>query len=414
MFTNPRRLVSALIVLPAVLLVLAAVPHSAPAQPRDRYQAEREAMVRDFLIAEGIQNRRVLSAMLSVPRHEFVERSMRAAAYRDAALAIGHGQTISPPFIVAYMTETIDPQPTDKVLEIGTGSGYQAAVLSGLVDEVYTIEIVEPLGESAAKRLKDLGYDNVHAKVGDGYQGWPEHAPFDKIIVTCSPEKIPVPLAEQLKEGGKMIIPLGERYQQVFHLLEKRDGKLVQEKLIPTLFVPMTGVSEKNRQVQPDPLHPQIVGGGFEEDENADGRPDHWHYQRQTEHATGGHSGSRAIAFTSNEPGRLAQALQGMGLDGRDIAAIRVRAAVKYEETHRGPQRWEAPGLMLHFYDEKRRTIDTVILGPWLGTQSSWEVVSQTVPVPAEAREAIVRIGLNGGTGTLSVDDVELEVTRRR
>jgi protein-L-isoaspartate(D-aspartate) O-methyltransferase len=410
MFTSPHRLAFVF----SVLLAVAALPRSSAGQARDRYAAEREAMVQDFLIAEGIKNRRVLSAMLSVPRHEFVERSLRSTAYRDSALAIGHGQTISPPFIVAYMTETIDPQPADKVLEIGTGSGYQAAVLSGLVDEVYTIEIVEPLGESAAKRLKDLGYENVHVQVGDGYQGWPEHAPFDKIIVTCSPEKVPVPLAEQLKEGGKMIIPLGERYQQVFHLLEKKDGKLVQEKLIPTLFVPMTGVSEENRQVRPDPLRPQVVGGGFEQDENQDGRPDHWHYQRQTEHAAGGHTGSRSITFTSTEAGRLAQALQGMGLDGRGIAAVRVRAAVKYENTRRGQERWEAPGLMLHFYDAKRRTIDTVTLGPWLGTQDSWEVVSQTIPVPAETREAIVRIGLNGATGTLHVDDVELEVTRRR
>jgi protein-L-isoaspartate(D-aspartate) O-methyltransferase len=161
-------------------------------------------------------------------------------------------------------------------------------------------------------------------------------------------------------------------------------------------------------------LHPQIVGGSFEEDENADGRPDHWHYQRQTAHAEGGHSGSRSITFTNDEPGRLAQALQGMGLDGRGIAAVRVRAAVRYEDARRGPERWQAPALMLHFYDQKRRTIDTAVLGPWLGTQQYWDVVSQTISVPAEAREAIVRIGLNGGTGTLHVDDVELEVVRRR
>jgi protein-L-isoaspartate(D-aspartate) O-methyltransferase len=160
-------------------------------------------------------------------------------------------------------------------------------VLGELAKEVYSIEIVEPLGKAAGVRLKNLGYENVFTKVGDGYLGWPEHAPFDKIIVTCSPEKVPGPLVQQLKEGGKMIIPLGERYQQVFHLFEKKDGQLVQRKLIPTLFVPMTGVSEDNRQVKPDPLNPKIINGGFETDANQDDRADNWHYQRQTELAGG-------------------------------------------------------------------------------------------------------------------------------
>ncbi len=223
----------------------------------DRMEVLRNEMVEEYIVKEGITNRRVIAAMRKVPRHEFVLPVMKAKAYWDGAWPIGHQQTISPPFIVAYMTETIDPQPTDRVLEIGTGSGYQAAVLGELAKEVYSIEIVEPLGKAAGVRLKNLGYENVFTKVGDGYLGWREHAPFDKIIVTCSPEKIPVPLVQQLKEGGKMIIPLGERYQQVFHLLEKKNGQLVQQKLIPTLFVPMTGVSEENRQVKPDPLNPK-------------------------------------------------------------------------------------------------------------------------------------------------------------
>ncbi len=151
--------------------------------------------------------------MRDTPRHEFVPRDQQKNAYFDMSLPIGDEQTISGPFVVAYMTEQLDPQPADKVLEIGTGSGYQAAVLSPLVKDVYTIEIVEPLGKRAEPTLKRLKYDNVHVKIGDGYQGWPEHAPFDKIIVTCSPEKVPQPLVDELKEGGRMIVPVGERYR---------------------------------------------------------------------------------------------------------------------------------------------------------------------------------------------------------
>ena len=204
-------------------------------------------MVDEEIVAAGVKNPRVIAAMRATPRHEFVPPNLWPNAYYDMALPIGEGQTISPPFIVAYMTEAIDPQPKDKVLEIGTGSGYQAAVLSGLVQEVYTIEIVESLGKRAAKTLKRLKYENVHTKVGDGYLGWPEHAPFDKIIVTCSPEKVPQALVDQLKEGGRMVIPVGERYQQTLYLLKKTDGKMLREPLLPVIFVPMTGKAEENR-----------------------------------------------------------------------------------------------------------------------------------------------------------------------
>src|SRR4051812_13479481 len=209
-----------------VLCLLQASARTSPGQSRDEFERLRQKMVVDVIEREGVRNPRVLEAMRSVPRHEFVPHALRSKAYVDAAWSIGYKQTISPPFVVAYMTESIDPQPGDRVLEIGTGSGYQAAILSGLVKEVYTIEIVEPLGRSAERRLKHLGYKNVKTKVGDGYLGWPEHAPFDKILVTCSPEDVPAPLVEQLKEGGRMIIPLGERYHQDVFLLEKKQGKL--------------------------------------------------------------------------------------------------------------------------------------------------------------------------------------------
>ena len=200
----------------------------AAAQTRAQLDAARQRMVTTAVIDAGVKNPRVIEAMRTTPRHEFVPRASRKLAYEDMALPIGDQQTISSPFIVAFMTEAVDPQPTDRVLEIGTGSGYQAAVLSGLVQDVYTIEIVESLGQTAQRTLESVcATSNVHVKIGDGFQGWPEHAPFDKIIVTCSPESVPQPLIDQLREGGLIVIPVGTRYQQVLHLMRKRDGKLV-------------------------------------------------------------------------------------------------------------------------------------------------------------------------------------------
>jgi protein-L-isoaspartate(D-aspartate) O-methyltransferase len=396
-----------------MLVLVAGSVRPLAAQTDAELRRARMQMVAEYIEQEGVRDRRVLDAMRSVPRHEFVPRTLRARAYWDAALPIGHGQTISPPFIVAYMTETIDPRPEDRVLEIGTGSGYQAAVLSGLVKEVYTIEIVEPLGRTADRRLEQLGYDNVHAKVGDGYQGWPEHAPFDKIIVTCSPESVPRPLVEQLKEGGRMIIPLGERYQQVFYLFEKRAGELVEQKLIPTLFVPMTGISEEQRQVKPDPARPEVVNGGFEGDEDQDGRADNWHYQRQTSlESDGAIQGRRYVCIENDERGRLAQLLQGMALDGRLVKRVDVSVSVQYDGTAAGPSPLEKPALVLTFYDETRRVIGNTIIGPWEGS-SDWRRLSKQIDVPAAAREAILRVGLNGGTGRLCVDDVRLEPEAR-
>ena len=187
----------------------------------------------------------VLAAMAKVPRQEFVPDSLREESYGDHPLPIGYGQTISQPFVVAFMTEQIRPKQTDRVLEIGTGSGYQAAILAELVAEVYSIEIIEPLATQAAATLRRLGYKNVHVKAGDGYKGWPEHAPFDAIIVTCAPDRVPAPLTEQLKNGGRMIIPVGSGFDQELYLLEKKNGELRHSAVLPVRFVPMTGESER-------------------------------------------------------------------------------------------------------------------------------------------------------------------------
>src|SRR6476660_8586368 len=230
------------VILPWCLLqtVLLAVGISQPAVLSD-FAAARQRMVEEQLSAPGrdIKNRLVLEAMATVPRHEFVPESLRKFAYRDEPLPIGYGQTISQPFIVAFMTEQLDPKPTDHVLEIGTGSGYQAAVLSRLVAEVCTIEIIEPLAKRAEADLKRLGYNNVKVLAGDGYQGWADHAPFDAIIVTCAPDQIPQPLVRQLRDGGRMIIPVGPPDDQQLYLLQKHGMKVEQQAILPVRFVPM-------------------------------------------------------------------------------------------------------------------------------------------------------------------------------
>jgi protein-L-isoaspartate(D-aspartate) O-methyltransferase len=201
--------------------------------------AQRQRMVEQQLKPRGIKEERVLAAMAKVPREEFIPVDVRADAYEDGPLPIGYDQTISQPYVVAFMTEQLRPKPSDRVLEIGSGSGYQAAILAELVGEVYTIEIVEPLAKSAEATLQRLGYKNVHIKAGDGYKGWPEEAPFDAIIVTCAPEKVPQPLVDQLKDGGRMVIPVGERFAQQLYLLEKKNGQLKESATLPVRFVPM-------------------------------------------------------------------------------------------------------------------------------------------------------------------------------
>lgn len=207
----------------------------------DPYQKLREGMVREQIEARGVRKREVLEAMRLVPRHLFVPGSPAAEAYGDHPWPIGYGQTISQPYIVAYMSELLGVGKADRVLEIGTGSGYQAAVLSRLAGSVFSIEIVAPLGERSAKLLKSLGYGNVEVRVGNGYLGWPEKAPFDRIILTAAPPEIPRALVEQLKAGGKLVAPVGEvSWGQDLVVLEKSAaGKVTTRKVLPVRFVPM-------------------------------------------------------------------------------------------------------------------------------------------------------------------------------
>jgi protein-L-isoaspartate(D-aspartate) O-methyltransferase len=204
----------------------------------DDMAEERDEMVREQIQARGIGDARVLQAMRDVKRHLFVPGESARDAYEDYPLPIGEGQTISQPYIVALMTELLELKPTDRALEIGTGSGYQAAILSRLAGRVYSMEIVPSLGEAASKRLDLLGYDNVEVRIGDGYLGWPEEAPFDAIIVTAAPPEIPQALVDQLADGGRMVLPVGTNYQELM-LLEKKDGRLSKRVVTAVRFVPM-------------------------------------------------------------------------------------------------------------------------------------------------------------------------------
>jgi protein-L-isoaspartate(D-aspartate) O-methyltransferase len=387
-----------------VFLIAAA----ADGQNRDPWADARANLVEHEIMGVGVKDARVCDAMRAIPRHEFVSTSLRRYAYFDIAIPIGEGQTISSPFTVAYMTEQLEPAPTDNVLEIGTGSGYQAAVLSKLVAKVYSIEIVEALGRRAAQTLRRLGYKNVETKIGDGYQGWAEHAPFDKIIVTCSPENVPKPLVEQLKEGGRLVVPLGERYQQTLYLYKKVNGALKAEPLQPTFFVPMMGRAEGERVVQTDAGEPVLINGDFKK--VAGDQPVGWYYIRQGKVETAGRSpGGACLTFHNDSPGRAAQALQAVGVDGRWTQEIQLSLWVRAKNVQTGSLPDQHPSLAIAFFNASRRPVGRYSIGPWSGS-FEWKEMSRRIKVPAAARLASVEVGLSGGTGQISVADVAMKV----
>ncbi|MDR0336236.1 MAG: protein-L-isoaspartate(D-aspartate) O-methyltransferase [Planctomycetaceae bacterium] len=391
-----------------------------------RFPVQNQAQwMTDYLLLPqgGLENPDVIDVMKRIPRHRFVPPLHQSIAYWDQAIAIGHAQTISPPYIVAFMTEQLTPKPNDKVLEIGTGSGYQAAVLSLLVRDVYTIEIVESLGNQAKKLIETLGMDNVHVRIGDGYQGWSEAAPFDSIIVTCSPESIPQPLIDQLREGGRMIIPVGERFQQSFYLCKKINGKLNKERLSQTLFVPMTGEAEEQRSIQPDAKNPAIVGGNFDE-VRQDGSPIGWHYVRNVEILTvnDAPNGNKIARFTKKlekksstdknqspqEQPSVAQMLQGFALDGREVSKLKIEYWIRGQQVVARRGHVMTPTGVISFFDEHRRQIAEIPLGSCKGT-FAWEKVSRQIAVKPETREAVLLLGLPLATGQLDVHNISVQ-----
>jgi protein-L-isoaspartate(D-aspartate) O-methyltransferase len=410
-----ERLAPSLQIIECMLLIVTGLglPSVCRGQRPD-FETARQDLVARFIEANGVSDPRVLDVMRSTKRHEFIPLAQRRNAYYDMALPIGAHQTISSPFIVAYMTESLQPQPTDRVLEIGTGSGYQAAVLSPLVESVYTIEIVESLGQKAKRLLKRLDYDNVHVKIGDGYLGWPEYAPFDKIIVTCSPERVPRPLVEQLREGGRMVIPVGERYQQTLYLFTKKDGKLERQELRPTLFVPMTGQAEERRETQPNARLPSIANGSFEETGDGDLDFSSWYYQRQVQQVSDAQApvGQHVARFENDTRGRASSLLQGFAIDGRYVRDLDVSAWVRLQQVERGATPDLMPAIIVSFYDENRVPLGERWLGPWTGT-ADWHEESEQFRVPIRTREGILRIGLFGATGRMDVDNVRLRIPQK-
>ena len=234
---STQKMCRGLAILLTVAVFLSLYPATARAE--GNFDRQRQEMVTRQLRARDIADARVLSAMQTVPRHRFVPKPLRHLAYRDTPLPIGHGQTISQPYIVALMSQVLSLRPGQRVLEIGTGSGYQAAVLAKMGAQVFSIEIVPELGQQAISVLDALDCDDIRVKIGDGYLGWPEHAPFDAIIVTCAPTRIPKPLKSQLAEGGRMVIPMGETGHQQLLLLTKQHGRIKKEKIVDVRFVPM-------------------------------------------------------------------------------------------------------------------------------------------------------------------------------
>jgi protein-L-isoaspartate(D-aspartate) O-methyltransferase len=377
---------------------------------QEDFKILREQLIKNVLVPNGIKDPRVLRSVGDTPRHEFVPKKYAHQAYQDIAIPIGESQTISSPFIVSLMTQSLEPKPTDKVLEIGTGSGYQAAILSPLVKEVYTIEIVEDLGETTKKFLADMNYANVHCLIGDGFKGWKEHAPFDKIIVTCSPEKVPEPLIEQLKEGGLMIVPVGERYQQMLFLMRKVGGKMEREALQPTLFVPMTGAAEDAREIAPDPKNPKLVNGNFESPLINDSKIPGWYYQFGCAAAqdSTGPTGTQVIEFRSSDPNSPSMLLQGLAIDGSVVKKIKLGGYIATENVTLGNTKENSPSIAIQFFDSNRNRIGYNYIGGFQGSRK-WKREDKILPVPPATREVIVSIGLFGSTGVARFDGIYLE-----
>ena len=421
---SPFRLLFAFCLL---LSAFCLAPPLAVAQSRVSPVTEaRNRMVDEEIVGGGINNPRVIQAMRDTPRHEFVPLQPATVRVLRHGAADRRGADDLAPFVVAYMTEQLDPQPTDKVLEIGTGSGYQAAVLSPLVKDVYTIEIVEPLGNRGRTDARTAEVqERAYVKIGDGYQGWPETcAVRQDHRHLLAGESAAGRWSISSRKGAGWSFPSASDYQQMLYLFTKKDGKLVAEALRPTLFVPMTGTAEAGREVQPDPLHPhagqrQLRGAGRHR-----WRAAGWYYCRQmkvlpSEEAFPGNrisgsgpDGKSYLSFSNDVPGRMSRALQGFAVDGKRIGQIEVSAMIRGQNIVAGPASDELPQISLTFYDDNWAIIGRTFSGPYRGT-FDWHRETERLRVPPGASKCIMHLGLLGATGQFDIDDVSIRAISR-
>jgi protein-L-isoaspartate(D-aspartate) O-methyltransferase len=277
---------------------------------------------------------------------------------------------------------------------------------------VYSIEIVESLARRATRTLKRLDYKNVQTKAGDGYLGWPEHAPFDKIIVTCSPDNVPTPLVEQLREGGRMVIPLGKRYQQTLYVMRKVNGKLEHEVLEPTFFVPMTGKAEQLRDHTGEPTACQLVNGSFEVADDQ-GQPQSWYYRRRAEvvRDVNALDGEKVLRLHNDIPGQGAQVLQAIGIDGRHMQKISLNARLMGKQLHPGQTNEQTPRIEIAFYNQGRAPVKVALLGPWTGA-FDWKEIRKSISVPQQTRLAVLTLSMYGGVGELLIDQINIQIVK--
>ena len=392
------------------LLLVSPQPAAAQSGMRELLEARR-LMVQEEIAAQGIENERLLEAMREVPREQFIPLYKRNLAYLNLAVTYGDGQVILPPLVTAHLIEQLDPQKNDKVLVIGAGSGYSSALLSRMCREVYAVEIDRNVAATAEETLNRLKYTNVKLRVGDGFEGWQEHAPYQRIIVECSPDSVPKPLVEQLAEGGVLLVPVGTEFDQTMHLCKKVNGELTTVSLWPTLLLPMKGKAEEFRSQSEKLRTPSILNGGFEEivPKTTD-VPASWAYVRQGRVITDSTcpEGKYSLSFINVTPVVAATALQAFPVDGKSISELTLACKIWGKEIRPGQNRQELPRVEVRFFDEKRRFVGGEWMGGWNMT-FNWLPKEHVFSVPRTAKFALLRIGLGGATGEIRFDDFRLE-----
>lgn len=394
----------------AALCFVAPQPAAAQSGMRELLEARR-IMVNEEIAAQGIENQKLLEAMREVPRELFIPLHKRDLAYLNVAITYGDGNVILPPLVTAHLIEKLDPQKNDKVLVIGAGSGYSTALISRMSREVYAVEIDRAVATTAEETLRSLKYTNVKLRVGDGFEGWKEHAPYQRIIVECSPDSVPRPLVDQLAEEGTLLVPTGSEFDQTMYLCKKVNGELTTLSLWPTLLVPMKGKAEELRSHSGLLRTPSILNGGFEEIvPSTKDVPTNWAYVRQGNVVEDSScpEGSHALSFVNVTRGVAATAIQAFPVDGKNVSELTLACKIWGKDIRPGQNRQQLPRMEVRFYDEKLRYVGGDWMGGWNMT-FSWVKKDHVFNVPRPAKFAVLRIGLGGATGEIRFDDIRLE-----